>query len=172
MLNKLGKEKIVVQIKEEVSQALDGVLADYRGTDVVAMSGLRRQGRQNQVYVKVVRNTLLRRAIQDSDFACFEDRLTGPTILALSRQDLGSAARLFRDFAKEHPSFEVKGLAMQGKFIEPTQIDVLASLPTHSEAITQLAGILQSLVQRLPVLMLQISTRLVRVLDAVRGQKG
>ena len=171
MLNKLGKEKIVAQIKQEISHSLDGVLADYRGTDVIAISHLRSQARQNKVYIKVVRNTLLKRAIQDSDFACFESQLRGPTILALSQQELGSAARLFRDFAKDNPSFEVKGLALQGKFIEPEEIDVLASLPTHSEAIAQLASVLQAPIQKLSVLMLQVPTKLVRVLSAVQGQK-
>lgn len=172
MLNKLGKEKIVAQIKEEMAQALDGVLADYRGTDVVAMSELRSQARRNRVYIKVVRNTLLKRAIEGSDFACFEDRLSGPTILGFSRQELGAAARLFRDFAKENPSFEVKGLAMQGKFLEPEQIDVLASLPTYDEAMAQLAWVLQAPVQKLAMLMMQVPTKAVQVLNAVRERKN
>ncbi len=171
MLNKLEKRKVVAQIKKEAKGALDGAIADYRGTNVVAISELRNQARQKQVYIKVARNTLIRRALVDTDFGCFEDRLKGPIILGFSQQELGSVARLFRDFAKEHSNFQVRGLAIKGEFLEPDKIDFLANLPTREEALTQLAGVLQAPVQKLAILLKELPTGLARVLDAVRREK-
>lgn len=171
MLNKLGKQKVVAQIKEEAEGALDGAIADYRGTDVVAISELRNQARRKQVYIKVARNTLIRRALVDTQFGCFEDRLKGPIILGFSQREFGSAARLFRDFTKEYSHFQVKGLALNGEFLEPDKIDFLANLPTREEALAQLAHVLQAPVQKLAILLKELPTALARALAATSREK-
>ena len=172
MLNKLEKQKVVSQIKEEAGRALDGAVADYRGTDVVAISELRNQARRKQVYLKVARNTLIKRGLEETEFVCFDEQLKGPTMLGFSQKEVGAVARLFRDFAKENPDFQVKGLAVQAEFLGPEKISVLANLPTRDEAFAQLASVLQAPLQKAAVLMKQLPTSLARVLNGVQGQKG
>jgi large subunit ribosomal protein L10 len=125
------------------------------------MTELRAKARENNVYLRVVRNTLARRAVEGTDFACLADTFTGPTILAFSNEHPGAAARLLKDFAKANEAFEVKGLAFEGEFIEPAQIDRLATLPTYDEAIAKLMATMKE----------AAAGKLVRTLAAIRDQK-
>ena len=171
MLNKLEKQQVISRIREEAGRSLDGALADYRGTDVVAISKLRGQARRQGVYLKVARNSLIRRGLERTEFACLDRWLQGPSMLGFSQRDMGSVARLFKDFAKEHPGFQVKGLVVRGRLLAPEEISVLADLPTRDEALGQLAGVLLAPVRKTAVLMKELPTSLARALDALRGQK-
>lgn len=171
MLLKTEKVEIVNAINQEASGALDAALADYRGIDVESMTELRDQARQNNVYLKVTRNTLIKRALADTDYACLDVELSGPTMLGFSREEPGAVARLFRDFAKANPEFEVKGLAINGEFLPADQLSVIASLPTRHEALGQLACVLQAPVEKFARTLNEIPTGLARVLIAVNATK-
>lgn len=168
MLDKKDKAAIVTQVKEEAGRAYDGALADYAGTNVASMTDLRVQARATQVYLKITRNTLIKRGIEGTHFACMTPELEGPTLLGFSREEPGSVARLFKNFAKEHPNFRVKCLSINGRFLAGDEIDILANLPTRAQALTQLATGLQAAVRKLAVAVHQIPSGLVRALDAVR----
>ena len=102
------------------------------------MTELRKAGREAGVYMRVVRNTLLRRVVEGTPFECLKDTFVGPTLIAYSMEHPGAAARLFKDFAKANAKFEVKAAAFEGELIPASQIDRLATLPTYEEAIARL----------------------------------
>ena len=144
-----GKKAIVAEVNEAASGALSVVLADYRGVDSGNMTALRAKAREQNVYVRVVRNTLAKRAVQGTEFECVNDVLVGPTLFAFSMEDPGAAARLLKDFAKEDKDFEIKALAVGGELLGADQIDRLAKLPTRDEALSQLAGTIQAPITKL-----------------------
>jgi ribosomal protein L10 len=114
------KKAVVAEVAEVAQGALSAVAAEYRGLTVEELTDLRIKARQDNVYLRVIKNTLARRALEDTDFACMSDRLTGPLILAFSREDPGAAARVTKDFAKEHAKFEVTMLSVGGELLEPS----------------------------------------------------
>ena len=129
------KKAIVAEVNEAAKAGLSAVVADARGVTVGAMTGLRKEAREAGVYVKVVRNTLLKRAVEGTQFDVLNDVFKGPTLIAFSNEHPGAAARLFKEFAKGQDKFEIKAAAFEGKFLAANQIDVLASLPTRDEGI-------------------------------------
>jgi len=144
------KKEIVAEVNQVASGAFSAVVANYRGLTVGQLTKLREKAREQQVYVRVVRNTLARRAVEGTSFACLNDDLVGPTIigLSLSENDMGAAARLFKDFAKDNQKLEVTALALNGQRYEAKQIDVIASLPNREGALTMLASVLQAPVSK------------------------
>jgi len=144
------KKEIVAEVNKVASGAFSAVVANYRGITVGQLTKLRAKARENNVYVRVVRNTLARRAVEGTSFACLNDDLVGPTIigLSLSEDDMGAAARLFKDFAKENQKLEVTALALNGQRYDAKQIDVIASLPNRHGALTMLASVLQAPVSK------------------------
>ena len=144
------KKEIVAEVNQVASGAFSAVVANYRGLTVGQLTKLREKAREQQVYVRVVRNTLARRAVEGTSFACLNDDLVGPTIigLSLSENDMGAAARLFKDFAKDNQKMEVTALALNGQRYDAKQIDVIASLPNREGALTMLASVLQAPVSK------------------------
>jgi len=140
------KKEIVAAVNQVAAGAFSAVVADYRGLTVEQLTKLRTSARQQGVYLRVVRNTLARRAFEGTPFAILNDSLTGPTIIGLStsENDMGAAARLFQDFAKDNKKLEIKSAAFDGKVYGPDQIDVLAKLPNRETALTMLASVLQA----------------------------
>ncbi|MBU2712113.1 50S ribosomal protein L10 [Zooshikella harenae] len=165
------KKAIVAEVNEAAGSALSAVIADYRGLTVSQLTVLRKQAREGNVYLRVVRNTLVRRAVVGTDFECLTEALTGPTILAFSKEDPGAAARLIKDFAKENKQLEVKALSIGGKLLGADQIDVLAKMPTREEALAMLARVTIAPVTKLARALNDIPTRVTRVIAAVRDQK-
>jgi len=155
------KQAIVAEVNKAAKAALSAVAADSRGVTVGAMNELRAKARASGVYLRVIRNTLARRALEGTDFACLTDTLTGPTILAFSNEHPGAAARLLKDFAKANERFEIKGLAFEGEFIAAAHVDRLATLPTYNEAIAKLMATMKE----------AAAGKLVRTLAAIRDQK-
>ena len=139
-LNLQDKQAIVAEVNEAAKGALSAVIADSRGVTVDKMTELRKTAREAGVNMRVVRNTLLRRAVEGTDYECLKDVMVGPTLVAFSNEHPGAAARLFKDFAKTNDKFEIKGAAFEGEFIAAKDIDRLASLPTYDEAIARLMG--------------------------------
>lgn len=154
------KKAIVAEVNEAAQGALSAVVADARGVSVAAMTGLRKDAREAGVYVRVVRNTLMRRAVEGTQYECLNDVFVGPTLIAFSKEHPGAAARLFKEFSKGQDKFQIKAAAFEGNFIAAEQIDMLASLPTYDEAISQLMSVIQG-----------ATSKFVRTLAAVRDQK-
>ena len=165
------KAAIVAEVNETATRALSAVMADYRGASVDNMTALRQQAREAGVHVRVIRNTLAKRAFQGTEFECLNEALLGPNILAFSLEDPGAGARVFKDFAKENDSFEIKALSIGGKMLPPEQIDVLAKLPTRDQALSILMSVMQAPITKLARTLNDVPGRVVRVLAAVRDQK-
>ncbi|MEX2490030.1 MAG: 50S ribosomal protein L10 [Pseudomonadales bacterium] len=165
------KQAIVAEVNDTAGKAVSAVMADYRGIPVSGMTQLREQAREAGVYVKVIRNTLAKRAFEGTDYECLSDALIGPNVLAFSLEDPASAARLFKEFAKTHPAFEIKALSYGGKFIPGEQIDSLATLPTHEEALSMLMAVMLAPANKLARTLNDIPGRVTRATAAVRDQK-
>lgn len=137
-LNIEDKKQIVADVSEVAKKAKSAVCADSCGIPVAQMTKLRKEARANNVYLHVVRNTLLTRAVEGTEFECLKDQFKGPTLIGLSLDHPGAAARLFKEFAKQNDKFKVKALAFEGKYYDGADVDVLATLPTYDEAVAQL----------------------------------
>ena len=146
-----GKKQIVAEVTEIASTAFAAVVADYQGLTVGQLTALRVEARKLGVATRVVRNTLAKRALQDTQFNILNDNLVGPTILAFStsEDDMGAAARLFEEFAKTNKAFELKAAAFDGKLYQGAEVSVIANLPNQEKALTMLANVLQAPISKL-----------------------
>jgi len=165
------KQQIVAEVNEAAKSALSAVIADYHGTAVEEMTALRKTARENNVYLRVVRNTLLKRAVEGTEYECLSEALVGPTILAFSQDDPGAAARVLKDFAKENEDFEVKALAVSGNLLPASQIDALAKLPTYDQAMALLMSVMLAPVTKLARTINEVPSKVTRGVAAVRDQK-
>ncbi len=165
------KKAIVAEVNETATSALSLVIADARGVTVGGMTALRQSARDNAVTLRVVRNTLAKRALAGTDYECVSDVLVGPSLFGFSMEDPGAAARIFKDFAKENKNFEVKALAVSGQMLGADQLDVLAKLPTRDQALSMLMSVMKAPVTKLVQTMNEVPGKLVRTLAAVRDQK-
>ena len=165
------KKAIVAEVNEVAGGALSAVLADYHGVDANDMTELRAKARSEGVYLRIVRNTLARKAVEGTEFECMQEAFVGPTILAFSLEDPGAAARLLKDFAKEEEAFEIKALAVGGELLGADQIDRLAKLPTRDQALAMLAGVIQAPITKLARTFNEVPSKVTRVVAAVRDQK-
>ena len=170
-LNLEDKRAIVVSVNAAAAEALSAVVADYRGLSVAEMTNLRLKARETGVYLKVVRNTLAKRAVAGTEYECLTDALVGPTVLAFSQEDPGAAARLIKDFAKDHDALEVKALAIGGVAYDAKDIDILAKLPTRDEAIAQLMSVMQAPVAKFVRTLNEVPGKFVRTMAAVKDKK-
>ena len=165
------KQAIVAEVNATAQAALSAVMADYRGVSVDAMTALRASAREAGVQVRVIRNTLAKRAFEGTDFECMNDALLGPCVLAFALEDPGAAARVFKDFAKDNSEFEIKALSVGGELLAADQIDALAKLPTRDKALSMLLAVMQAPVTKLVRTMNDIPGRVTRVVAAVKDQK-
>ncbi|MFU8765202.1 MAG: 50S ribosomal protein L10 [Haliea sp.] len=165
------KKAIVAEVNETATSALSLVIADARGVTVSGMTALRQSARDNAVTLRVVRNTLAKRALAGTDYECVSDALVGPSLFGFSMEDPGAAARIFKDFAKENKHFEVKALAVSGQMLGADQLDVLAKMPTRDQALSMLMSVMKAPVTKLVQTMNEVPGKLVRTLAAVRDQK-
>jgi large subunit ribosomal protein L10 len=170
-LNLAAKQAVVAEVTEVASKAYSAVAAEYKGLTVEQMTALRVEARKAGVYLRVVKNTLARRAVENTDFACMQEGLTGPLVLAFSQEDPGSAARVISDFAKGNNKLEVKLVSIGGKLLPPSEITTLAKMPTYEEAISQLMSVMQAPIAKLARTMKEVPGKLVRTLAAVRDAK-
>jgi len=170
-LNFAQKEAIVAEVAEVARGAHSAIGAEYRGLSVAEMTRLRVEARKSGVYVRVVKNTLARRALQDTDFACMSEGLKGPLVLAFSQEDPGSAARVMEAFAKEHNKVEVRLVALGGRLLAPSELGNLAKMPTYEQAISLLMAALKAPVQKLAATINEVPGKLVRTVAAIRDAK-
>lgn len=171
MLTLDGKKAIVAEVASRVETAQSAVAAEYSGLSVDQMTQLRANARQAGVYLRVVKNTLARRAVKGTEFECIQDQLIGPLVLALSEQDPAAAARVIHDFSKDNNALVVKIVALRGKLLAPGDVKALATMPTKDEAISLLMAVMKAPVEKLVRTMAEPNNKLARTLAAVRDQK-
>jgi len=167
-----AKKQIVSEVNDVASGALSAVVAEYRGLTVADMTTLRNKARDNGVYLRVVRNTLAKLAVEGTDFVCMQEAFTGPVICAFSKDEPGSAARLLKEFSKEYESMNVTALSIGGKLLGADQINAVASLPTHDEALAQLMSVMNGPITKLTRTLNDVPGKLVRVVAAVKDAKA
>lgn len=170
-LNLEQKKAIVAEVAEVASKAYSAVAAEYRGLSVDELTQLRREARNNGVYLRVIKNTLARRAVEGTDFACMQEGLTGPLILAFSMDDPGAAARVIKDFVKGHDRLVVRLVSVSGKLLGPADLEALAKLPTYEQAVSMLMSVMKAPVQKLAATLNEVPGKLVRTIAAVRDAK-
>ncbi|MBL3529180.1 MAG: 50S ribosomal protein L10 [gamma proteobacterium endosymbiont of Lamellibrachia anaximandri] len=170
-LNLEQKKAIVAEVSDVASSAFSAVAAEYRGLTVEQMTVLRREARSNGVYLRVVKNSLAKRAVEGTEFACMAEGFTGPLILAFSQEDPGAAARVIKDFAKGHEQLVVRLVSIGGKLLQPTDIDALAKLPTYDQSISMLMAVMKAPVEKLARTMKEVPGKLVRTVAAIKDAK-
>ncbi|WP_416307132.1 50S ribosomal protein L10 [Neptunicella sp. SCSIO 80796] len=166
-----AKKEIVAEINGVASQALSVAVAEYRGMEVADLTELRVKAREQGVYVKVIRNTLAKRAFQDTKFGDLESALTGPLIYGFSLDAPGGAARLFKDFAKENNKLNVTALSIGSGLLGPEKLDAVASLPTRDEALAKLLATFKAPIGKFVQTINEVPSKFVRVLAAVKDTK-
>lgn len=165
------KKTIVAEVAEVANKAVSVVAANYAGLTVGQITDLRRSARNTGVHMRVVRNTLARRAFEGTKFACMDSALVGPLVLAFSTEDPGAAARLFRDFAKKFEKLEVKALAIDGALLPASDLNRLANLPTREESISMLMSVMQAPITKFVRTLVEPHSKLVRTFAALRDKK-
>ena len=165
------KKAIVSEVASIAKTALSLVVAEYSGLTVAELTRLRKSARESGVYVRVVRNTLAKRALQDTAFACIQESLVGPLLLAFSKEEPGAAARLIKEFIKGNEKLKVKALAIENQLLEASDLAQLAKLPTRKEAIAQLMFVMKAPITKLVRTMAEPGAKLVRTLAAIRDVK-
>jgi large subunit ribosomal protein L10 len=165
------KKVIVADVASHAATAQSAIAAEYIGLTVDQMTRLRSKARESGVYMRVVKNTLARRAVADTEFACMQDGLSGPLMLAFSIDDPAAAARVMTDFAKEHSKLVIRLVALRGKLLAPEDAKRLAEMPTRDEAISLLMAAMQAPIAKFVRTLAEPANNLARTIDAVRDQK-
>jgi len=165
------KQAVVAEVADVANNAMSAVAAEYRGLSVSQLTDLRSKARSTGVYVRVVKNSLARRAVKGTEFECMQDHFSGPLMLAFSQEDPGSAARLFRDFAKENDQLKIMLGAVGGETIDAADIGKLANLPTRDEGISMLMSVMQAPITKFVQTLNEVPSKFVRTVDAVRASK-
>jgi large subunit ribosomal protein L10 len=170
-LNLEGKKALVAEVAEVAARAQSVVAAEYRGLTVGQMTELRARARRQGVYMRVVKNTLARKALAGTSFESVGPRLKGPVVLAFSKDDPGAAARVVKDFAKGHDKLVATLVALGGQVLPAGELDRVASLPTREQALSMLLGVLKAPMSKLVRTLAEPPAKLARTLAAVRDQK-
>ena len=165
------KKAIVAELAGVVEQSVSAIAADYRGLTVSEMTELRSTARKAGIVMRVYRNTLARRAVKETTFACLTDALVGPIVLFFSQDEPGAAARLLRDFVKAHEALEVKALVLDGQLLGPDQLKAVASLPSREEALASLLSVMNAPVTKFVRTLAEPYAQMVRVMGQVRDKK-
>ena len=169
-LNLQQKKDLVDDLRATAEGAVSAAAADYRGLNVAEMTDLRRKARGAGVTLRVVKNSLSRRAVKDTPCENLAETLTGPTLLAFSSDDPGAIARLFKDFAKQNELLEPRGFVLDGVLYAGDQTARIASLPTLDGARAKLLGVLQAPMQKFAATLAEPQASLARLLAARRDQ--
>ncbi len=166
------KKALVKEVNAVAADSVTAVAAIYRGLSVSEMTELRSKARSAGVYMRVVKNTLARRAIEGTDFECMQGTLKGPILLAFAKDDPGAAARIIKDFAKEHEALQAVSLAAGGQLLPGTDLAKLAELPTLDQARSMLLGVFLAPMSKLVRTLAEPSAMLARTLNARAGQEA
>ena len=170
-LNLEAKKVVVEQVNALATDAISVGVAEYRGLTVEQMTNLRASAMDADVTLRVVKNTLAKRALTDTGCECVTPVLSGPVVLGFSQEDPGAVARVFREFVKDNEDLVVKGLGVSGEFVEADQLKRIADLPTKDQAISMLMALMLAPTEKLARTLNEIPTQVTRVVAAVRDQK-
>lgn len=165
------KKAIVSEVSEQAKESISAIGVDYRGLTVTELTDLRKNARNQGIYMKVVRNTLAKRALDGTQFECMRDSLAGPILLAFCKDDPGAPARLIKDFSKNATCLEVKVLSIGGQAFGGESLDKIAALPTKVQALGQLASVTQAPISKMVRTLAETYTKIVRVVNAVAEHK-
>jgi large subunit ribosomal protein L10 len=166
------KMALVAEVNTVARSALSVVAAEYRGLSVSKLTELRAKARASGVYMRVVKNTLARRAVAGTQFECVGEKLKGPLILAFSQEDPGAAARLIKGFAKDNDKLVPKLVSLGGTVLSATDLERVASLPTKAQALAQLLGVLKAPIGKFVRTLAEPHAKLVRTIAAIKDQKS
>jgi len=166
------KKTLVKEVNAVAGDSVTAVAAEYRGLSVSEMTELRREARSAGVYLRVVKNTLARRAVEGTEFECMQDTLKGPILLAFAKDDPGAAARVIKDFAKGHDALKAVSLSVGGQLLPATDLTRLAELPTLDRARAMLLGVMLAPMTQLVRTMAEPSSMLARTLGARGSQEA
>lgn len=166
-----SKKTIVAEVSNVAASALSAVAAEYRGITVDQMTELRVNARKEGVYLRVAKNTLVKRAVEGTEFECMQDSLVGPLIMAFSQEDPGAAARLVKNFSKDNDKLIAKVIAIGGEVLPIEQLDALSKLPTRDQAIAILMAVMKAPVEKFVRTLNEPHAKMVRTVAAVRDQK-
>ena len=164
------KKTLVKEVNAVAGESVTAVAAEYRGLSVAEMTELRKEARNAGVYMRVVKNTLARRAVEGTEFECMQDALKGPILLAFAKDDPGAAARVIKDFAKKHEALQAVSLAVGGAVLPASDLATLATLPTLDQARAMLLGVFVAPMSQLVRTLAEPSAMLARTLNA-RGEQ-
>jgi large subunit ribosomal protein L10 len=170
-LNQQDKKALVAEVAEVAAVAQSVVAAEYRGLTVAQMTELRAKARKSGVYMRVVKNTLARKALAGTTFESVGAKLKGPLVLAFSKDDPGAAARVVKDFAKGHDKLVATLVSLGGQVLPGAELEKVASLPTREQALSMLLGVLKAPIAKLVGTLAEPAARLARTVAAVRAQK-
>ncbi len=165
------KKAVVAEVSAVAESAHSAVAAEYRGLTVSEMTEMRRKARSEGVFLKVAKNTLVRRAVKGTDFECMADGLDGPLLFAFSVDEPGAAARLIKDFGKNNDRLITRMVVVGAQLHGASELERLASLPTRDQAIAMLMGVMKAPVEKFVRTLAEPHTKLVRTVAAVRDSK-
>ncbi|MDA0275220.1 MAG: 50S ribosomal protein L10 [Proteobacteria bacterium] len=169
-LNLEQKQAVVAEIAAQIAKAQTMIVAEYRGLGVSAVTKLRAKARTSGIYLRVLKNTLARRAVKGTPFEKLSDQMVGPLIYGIS-QDPVSGAKLLAEFAKDNQLFVIKGGAMPNVLMSPKDVKALATMPSREELLAKLLGTMQAPMAKLVRTMNEVPGKFVRTLAAVRDAK-
>jgi len=165
------KKAVVAEVADAAKSAHSAVAAEYRGLTVSNMTELRAKARSEGVYLKVAKNTLVKRAVEGTDFECMSEGLVGPLLFAFSMEDPGAAARLIKDYSKGNDKLVARLVAVGAELHDASELDRLAKLPTRDQAIAMLMGVMKAPIEKFVRTLAEPHTKLVRTVAAVRDSK-
>jgi large subunit ribosomal protein L10 len=165
------KKAVVAEVADVANKALAAVAAEYRGLTVEEMTQLRAKAREDGVFLKVAKNTLVHRAVEGTEYECMQESLTGPLLFAFSMEDPGAAARLVKDYSKDHQHLIAKLVAVGGELYDASELERLSSLPTYDQGIAMLMGVMKAPIEKFVRTLAEPHTKMVRTVAAVRDEK-
>ncbi len=166
------KKALVKEVNAVAGDSVTAVAAEYRGLSVAEMTELRKEARSAGVYMRVVKNTLARRAVEGTEFECMQETLKGPILLAFAKDDPGAAARVIKNFAREHGALQAVSLSAGGQLLPASDLATLADLPTLDQARAMLLGVMMAPMTKLARTLAEPSAMLARTLNARGSQEA
>ncbi len=166
------KKALVKEVNAVAGDSVTAVAAEYRGLSVAEMTELRKEARNAGVYMRVVKNTLARRAVEGTEFECMQETLKGPILLAFAKDDPGAAARVIKNFAREHGALQAVSLSAGGQLLPASDLATLADLPTLDQARAMLLGVMMAPMTKLARTLAEPSAMLARTLNARGSQEA
>ena len=172
LLNLSQKKDLVKEMSTVLSDAEVVLTADYSGLTSNELNQLRKSTREAGVFIKLVKNNMLKMALKDSQFASMAENVSGPQIVAVGKEDAGKFAKSIKEFIDKHENLKPKAINYQGQDLDISELKKLASLPTYEEAIPKLLSVMQGPIQKLMGTMKAVPNKLVRTIDAVKASKN